>query len=171
MKLSEFGPRDWGVQIVLWGVVLAGLGWFSRLPAIEVTAAGQTEIKLVVRYSGKRLGECREMSTADLENLPPNMRTPVVCPREKSRLYAELMIDDVIHVQETVTPSGLHNDGVLSAFHRIAVDTGNARLQLRIRDDERVEGFTHVMDETIPLSPDKVLTIHFTDDGFRLTGV
>lgn len=171
MKLSDFGLRDWGVQGVLWSILLGGIGGFSRLPAVEVIPAGKTEIKLVVRYSGKRLGECAEMSTAELENLPPNMRSPVICPREKSPLYAELEIDDVVHVRETVAPSGLHNDGVIATFHRIAADTGEVHLELRIRDDERVEGFTHNMDETVSLSSDKVLTIHFTDDGFRLTGV
>lgn len=161
--------RNWIGGVVLWGMVAFGVGVLSDA-RVKVLPDDMTEMQLVIRYSGKLLGECQAMSSAEIDELAPNMRRTTICPREKSPLYAELQIDDEVRFRDTIAPSGLHNDGVLAAYEKLAVPAGTSTIRLRVRDDTRHEGFTHTFEQEVRLTTDNVVTIHFDDRGIRLTG-
>lgn len=170
MTIPDFPARQWLTLILLWSVLAGSVGVFSSWPSVQVLAADETAIKVVIRYSGKTLGECRQLDDAELSRLPPNMRQIQVCPREKSPLYAELMINGEVRYQQTIIPSGLHNDGVVAAYEVLNARAGINRIHFRIRDDERSEAFSHELDEELTLRPDRIVTLHFADNGFRVTG-
>ncbi|MEX0941497.1 MAG: hypothetical protein WD002_03025 [Pseudomonadales bacterium] len=171
MKIPEFSARQWLALIVLWVLLALTVGVFSQWPPITMLEPGATELKLTIRYSGKRLGECRQMEAPELERLPPNMRQNLVCPREKSPLLAELRVNGELRYQDTIAPSGLHNDGVLAAYEQLAVPVGKVHVSLRIKDDERLEEFTHEYEDDLLLTADRSVRLHFADSGFTVTGI
>lgn len=167
MKWREV--RVWIGGCVLWGTIALCVGIMSDA-RLQVLPDEMTEMQLVIRYSGKLLGECQAVSGVEMEELAPNMRRAMVCPREKSPVYAELRIGGKLYFRDTIMPSGLHNDGVVAAYAQIPVRTGTAMVSLRVRDDRRVEGFTHTFEQPVELGVDSVVTIHFDDQGIRMTG-
>ena len=45
---------------------------------------GWPTITFGLEYSGKPVGDCRPLSAEESAKLPPNMRAPMICPRERS---------------------------------------------------------------------------------------
>lgn len=171
MSIPEFSVKQWLALTVLWISLALSVGVFSQWPAIVILQPDATELKLTIRYSGKRLGECRQMDSPELERLAPNMRQNLVCPREKSPMLAELRVNGELRYQDTISPSGLHNDGVLAAYEQFAVPVGKVHVSLRIRDDERIEAFTHVFEDDLVFTADHSVRLHFADGGFDVAGV
>lgn len=170
MTLPDFTPAQWLATTLLWSVLMVLLGTLSQAPAVSVTPPGNTVLKLMIRYSGKRLGDCRTLDDSELARLPPNMRQASLCPPEKSPLYAELQIDEQMLYRNTITPSGVHNDGVLAEYREITVPAGLTRITLRIRDHSGAPDFTHVLDRLITIEDGHIVTIQFTDRGFDVGG-
>jgi hypothetical protein len=54
------------------------------MAAYRHLASDQALIKLSFTRVGKPVGDCRKLSAEELAKLPPNMRAPTVCPRERS---------------------------------------------------------------------------------------
>jgi len=167
-KWVDLSPKQWIGQALFYGMIVALVGYFANGPTLHLVGPDHAELKLVVRYSGKRLGECRKLSSKELEKLAPNMRTPTVCPREKSPLYIDMAMDDQVVYQQTVKPSGLHDDGVLALYKDFIFDAGHADLRVRIRNDMREEQFSNVLEQRVELSPARILVVEFNDDGFKL---
>ena len=159
----------WLGQAAFYGIVIVFLGVLANGPAIHPVKAGEAELKLVVHYSGKLLGQCRRRSSEELEKLAPNMRAPLVCPREKSPVLVRMSIDDRIVFEHEIVPSGFHRDGILALYKRFVFDAGPARLQVKIRDDLRSNEFTAILDRRIELSPGRILVVEFDDSGFKLS--
>lgn len=162
---------QWLALVVLSFAIAFPLGLLTQWPHLQVVEPGHTELKLVIRYSGKLAGECRALGSDEVANLPPNMRQAMICPREKFPLYAELAVNDKVLYQQDISPAGLQHDGVIAMYRQFEVPTGNTRISLRIRDDATADAFTHVLDQALTLSGDRVLTVQFTDSGFRVRGV
>ncbi|MDZ7684007.1 MAG: hypothetical protein U5O39_02205 [Gammaproteobacteria bacterium] len=170
MSMPDVSLKQGAALLVFWGAVMLAIGYFSRLPAVTVHEANETSIKLVIRYSGKRLGECTPISAAAQEDVQPNMRQAMSCPRGKSPLLARLVVNGETRFEDTIKPSGLHNDGVIAAYQRIPIEAGLTTLHLGIRDDERIDGFTHELTRDLRVPANKIVTIHFADNGFKVSG-
>ena len=113
------GARAIVGQIVLYGLFIVFIGVFSRWPSYQVLAPDLALIKLSFSHHGKPVSDCREASAAELAKLPPNMRAPVRCPRERSPVTVELDVDDAAVYRHVARPSGLSRDGAASVYHRI----------------------------------------------------
>ena len=167
MKRPNLSAPSVAVQAVLFIGLTAFVGYFSDRPVHSALPADQSELKLVIRHSGKLMGECHQMSTADLDKLAPNMRKPMVCPREKSPLSVELSLNDSVRFSGEVQPSGIHNDGVLALYRMFPVSTGDVVVQLRIKDDIRQDDYTHTFRETMSVDPSSIVVLRFDDEGIR----
>ncbi len=170
MRWRELTIRHWVVILLGSGLIMGAAGMFSHSPSVTVVPEHSTQLKLVVRYSGQRLGECEPLDADALSRLPANMRQPIVCPREKSPLYAELVVDGETRVEATIAPSGIHHDGVIALYRELSVPVGTVQVTMNIRDRADVQEFSHVLHRKLELDADRVVTIHFSDDGFRVTG-
>lgn len=148
-------------QVLLY-VFFAGLiGIFSRWPVYRPIAPDQALIKLSFTHHGKPVSECRQASAAELAKLPPNMRAPMRCPRERSPVRVELDIDGVVAYRHQATPSGLSKDGPSSVYHRFQVPAGSHHIAVRLNDDARKPQFTHVREANVALKPAQILVIDF----------
>jgi len=87
------GPRAWLGQALLYGLFAAVIGVFSHWPPYRHLAGDLALIKLSLVHTGKPVGDCHQRPAEELAALPPNMRAPQTCPRERSPVIVELDID------------------------------------------------------------------------------
>lgn len=156
-------------QVVLYALFAVFIGVFSRWPAYQPLAPGQAMIKLSFSHHGKPVSECRPTNAAELAKLPPNMRAPMSCPRERSPVKVELDVDGVTSYRHVAMPSGLSKDGPSAVYHRLLVPAGSHRLAVRLNDDARKPGFTHVREAGVALKPAQILVIDFDAEKGGIT--
>ena len=100
-------PMAWLGQVLLYALFALVIGVFSSWPPYRPLPAGQALVKLSFSHSGQRIAECRQRSEAELAKLPPNMRAPQDCKRERSPVSVEIDIDGIGVYRYTAKPSGL----------------------------------------------------------------
>ena len=154
-------PKAWLAQGLLYALFAALIGVFSSWPTYRHLASDQALIKLSFSHTGKPVSDCARQTPEQLAKLPPNMRAPVRCPRERSPIVVELDVDGTPALRHSAKPTGLSKDGASSVYHRLQVDAGTHRVAVRLRDDVRSTGFAHVREETVTLQPAQILVIDF----------
>lgn len=151
----------WAAQGLLYALFAGVIGVFSQWPVYHHLGADQALIKVSLTHTGKPVAECQKVSDADLAKLPPNMRAPMKCPRERSPVSVEVDIGGLPAVRRSAAPSGLSRDGASALYQRLVVPAGVHRIAVRLNDDARQAGFTHQREATVQLAPAQVLVIDF----------
>lgn len=151
----------WLGQAVLYAVFALLIGVFSHWPPYRHLAADQALIKLSFSHHGQRVSACRQLGAEELAKLPPNMRAPTQCPRERAPVVVELDIDGRQVVRRVAGPSGLSKDGASSVYHRVEVAAGEHRIAVRLKDSAGGAGFDYQREATVRLAPARILVIDF----------
>ena len=159
----------WIGQALLYGTFAAFIGVFSHWPEYEHLAPDLALIKLSVVHHGKRLQECRKIAPEELARLPPNMRAPMECPRERSPITVEVDIDGAPALREVAEPTGLSDDGPAALHRRLEVTAGTHRLAVRLKDSARQHGYDFERNETVALRPAQILVIDFDAERGGIT--
>jgi hypothetical protein len=162
-------PAAWIGQILLYGLFALVIGVFSRWPPYRQLADDQALVKLSFSHTGQPVSDCRPQTPEELAKLPPNMRAPLRCPRERSPIVVELDVDGAPAFRHTAKPSGLSRDGAASVYHRLALGAGTHRVSVRMKDDARSPVFKHQRDETVTLKPAQILVIDFDTATQKIT--
>lgn len=152
-------------QAAAYGAFVAGVGLLATGPTYQHLAPELATIKLSLRHAGALIADCHERTAAELAQLPPNMRAPRDCPRERSPLQLELRLDDAQVFAETLQPRGLRKDGRVSVYRRLSVPAGNVRIAVKLKDDVRAEGLQFERTGTVRLAPAEVLVIDFDEEA------
>src|SRR5512140_1899227 len=116
---SKSTPLAWVGQALLYGLFALVIGVFSRWPPYHHLQPDQALIKLSFSHQGKPVSDCRNATPEELASLPPNMRAPRICPRERSPIAVELDLDGVTALRHVALPSGLSRDGASAFYHRM----------------------------------------------------
>lgn len=151
----------WLVQGFFYLPVMLFIGYFSNSPVYRPLPDDRAVIILTLKHAGKLLGQCRQRSEEELAQLPPNMRIAEVCPRERSPLFVELLLDDTPYYSGWLPPSGFQNDGVASLYKRLIVPATNTRIEVRMKDHMDSEHFDYALRRDISLEAGRVLVIDF----------
>jgi hypothetical protein len=159
----------WIGQALLYGLFALAVGVFSHWPPYRHLQPDQALIKLSFSHQGKPVSECRSVTPEELAKLPPNMRAPKICPRERSPIVVEFELDGVTAIHHVAVPSGLSHDGASAFYHRMRVAAGTHHLVVRLKDDVRSPGFGFVRDATVTLTPAQVLVIDFDPNNGGIT--
>jgi hypothetical protein len=174
--MSELAPirrtlpaGAWIGQLLLYALFALVIGVFSRWPVYQHLAGDQALIKISFTHTGKPAGDCRPQSPAELAKLPPNMRAPTKCPRERSPVSIEVDVDGVAALRRTAPPSGLSRDGASAVYQRLVVAAGEQRIAVRLNDDARNPGPTYQREATVKLAPAQVLVIDFDAEKGGIT--
>ncbi len=154
-------PSAWVGQIALYALFALTIGVFSHWPVYQHLGSDQALIKVSFTHAGKPLGDCRRQSEAELAKLPPNMRAPMKCPRERSPVSVEVDVGGVSALRRSAAPSGLSRDGASAMYQRLVVPAGEQRISVRLNDDARTSGFAYQREATVTLAPAQVLVIDF----------
>ena len=161
--------KSWLGQGLCFGLFIVFIGYFSNSPVYHRGDANQAMIKLSLRHSGKILGECRERSKDEMAKLPENMRISKICPRERSPLLLDMLIDDELIYSKALPPRGLHKDGISSIYFRKSVPSGNIKLKVRMKDHIDMAAFPYQLETPVTLKPGQVLVIDFDSKEKQFT--
>jgi len=154
-------------QALLYVLFFLPIAWLTHLPVHRHLDEGMAELKIAVRHAGAIVGACTPVNAGTYTSLPGDKQRPEICPRERSPLQLELLMDGETLYRATVSAPGLHEDGVASIYRRFTVPAGSHHLQLRMNDDTTVEGYPWVLEQNIDLKPAQVMVASFKE-GFRL---
>ena len=161
LEPARIKPSAWFGQAVLYAAFAVVIGLFSRWPTYHHLPPDEALIKVSFTHTGKPIGDCVRQSAEELAKLPPNMRAPSKCPRERSPVRIEVDIDGSARVQRVAPPSGLSKDGASAVYERLQVPAGEHRITVRLNDDARHAGPTAEREATVSLAPAQVLVIDF----------
>jgi len=153
--------KFWAGQLLCYSLFIAFIGYFSNSPQYHRFPEQQGTIKLSLRHSGQILGECRERNKEEMAQLPPNMRISKICPRERSPLLLDLLVNNKIVYSEELAPRGIHGDGLSSIYFRLPIDSGKINLTVRMKDNINQKDFPYQLQRTLQLAPAQVLVIDF----------
>jgi hypothetical protein len=162
-------PLAWLGQALLYALFALLVGVFSRWPPYRHLAADQALIKLSFTHHGQRVSECKTQSPAELAKLPPNMRAPMSCPRERVPVVVELDLDGKPVFRHVAAPSGLSKDGASSVYHRVLVSAGEHRIAVRLKDSPGSSAFDYQREARVTLAPAHVLVIDFDAEKGGIT--
>jgi hypothetical protein len=123
-------------QVLFYSLLMAFIGYLADSPDFEYTPETHGDLKLIVRHSGELLGECVKPDPEEQKKLPPNMRAPMICPRERSPVSVRMSLDDRLVLDKILMPAGLHNDGISAEYRNFPVQAGRVRVQLVINDNQ-----------------------------------
>jgi hypothetical protein len=137
-------------QAIAYCFFVAVLGVFSIWPQHQLMDEREAIVSLTFSHAAERVEACRRLTREELNALPPNMRKPDECPRERHPVQVELRIDDRIVYAETAPPSGLWKDGKANVYKRVN-DSGSGD----VYDYERRQDVT--------IAPGQNLVITFDD--------
>jgi len=150
---------------VVYAVFFVSLGVFSVRPRLHVMADDEASVSISFAHAAQRVGECRQLSQEELMALPPNMRTPEDCPRERHPLQIMFVTDDQTLYQATLPPTGLWSDGKSTVYQRIRVSAGTHDFAIRMNDSGTSGSFDFENLSTISLLPGENLVVYFDADS------
>lgn len=142
----------------------AALAYASNRPLYTHFPEDKALIKVSLSHSGKPKGGCRQRSAAELEALAQNMRRATVCSRERVPIRIEIRLDGKPLLAETLEPGGLRHDGPARLYKRFRVAPGRHRIEARLRDSLRKEGFDYVKTAEVALAPAQNFVIDFRSE-------
>lgn len=155
---------NWTGQALLYGSFAVALGVFSRWPLYHPLSNDMAQIKVSFIHHGARVAACRPYTAEEQAKMPPNMRKTEKCERERSPVSIEVDIDGKTVLERTSPPSGLSRDGTSTLYQRLDVPAGQHQIAVRFKDNQKAEGYTSQINETITLKPAQVLVIDYSPD-------
>lgn len=150
----------WTGQILLYALFAALIGVFSRWPPYQQLPSDHALIKLSFVHPGQLLEPCRQLTAEELASLPPNMRAPMQCGRERAPVTIEVELDGAPAYRQVAPPSGLSGDGASAVYHLLPVVAGAHRITVRM-NDSAASGFAFERSENLMLRPAQILVVDF----------
>jgi coenzyme F420-reducing hydrogenase delta subunit len=144
-------------------IFLALAGLFSTWPRISPFEPGNAVVSLTFSHAGKRLQECRTLTQEELQKLPPNMRSPTDCPRERSSVKVSFIVDGQTLYEDSEAPSGIWNDGESVVYQRIHLKAGTHRMFIGMRDSNRDTGFDFQHEAEVEMAEGQHIVVEFDD--------
>lgn len=142
----------------------AVVGLFSAWPRYALIEDDRAMISMVFSHAGQRMGECRTLTQDELNKLPPNMRKPNDCPRERYPVSVELDSGGALLFSDTLPPSGIWADGKSSVYKRIEIDAGLHELRVTMIDGDGVAGHDYILQQSVNILPGQNLVIRFNEE-------
>ncbi|NQV84912.1 MAG: hypothetical protein HQ494_13965 [Rhodospirillales bacterium] len=159
-KGANKSPFGLFAQTVTYIWFAAIIGFFASSPPYAFNPEGTARLKLSLSHPGQRKVKCRQRSSQELAKLPPNMRAPKSCPRERWPVHVEIDIDGKTILRKSAAPNGLSHDGPSIFYHVQPMTSGAHILALRLRE-RGGDGFDFNTTRPVTLRPGQVLAVEF----------
>jgi len=150
-------------EALAYAVFLLAVAALSAWPEYRILADTEGMISLSFTHAAERVGACRRLSPEELASLPPNMRKPEECPRERHPVQVRLVVDGQLLHAETAPPSGLWNDGKASVYRRLPVAAGRHEIYVSMSDTGDPLSRAYELRKTVVLAPGQNLVVSFDD--------
>lgn len=169
MKISDNKVLRYLLQAFNYSLFMAIIWYFSNMPAYRQLGEDQAVLTIAFSHAGEIREPCRTLSPEELAALPPNMRKPTDCPRERSPVIIEAHMDgELIHSQTEEAP-GLFKDSGVDIYLLKKIPTGKHHLKIVMDDSVRKQGFEHSFEQDIIIQPAQILLVDFLPEtGFIL---
>jgi len=151
----------YSLQAVNYTIFMALIWYFSTAPAVRVIEDDEAVITVAFSHAGETREECRKLSQEELLKLPPNMRKLDDCPRERSPIIIEAMLDGETIFSKTMLPPGIFKDGGVNIYFSSKVPAGNHHFKIKMDDSVRKEGFNHQFEQDINIDPQQILLVEY----------
>ena len=152
-------------QTAFYGLFVGVIGYFSTAPVYVHFPKDMALIKASFSHAGQPKEPCHVRTAEELASLPPNMRNPVQCGRERSPVVFELDLDGQRIFRAELPPAGLSRDGVSTVYQRFPVPAGRHRLRARLKDSVRVPDFNYANEADVTLVAAQVFVVEFDARG------
>ena len=162
-------PLAMAGQVLLYGAFALAIGVFSRWPIYHPLAPDEALIKLSFTHTSQHVAECRQLSAQELAKLPPNMRAPTKCDRERAPVRVEVDVDGKPAMRHLAEPSGLSKDGASAVYQRLAIGAGKHHIAVRLKDSAGAGAFDYVREQDVTLEPAQILVIDFDAEKGGIT--
>lgn len=160
-------PGRYFLQAINYTVFMALIWYFSSSPSIRIIAEDEGMITIAFAHAGDFQEPCRKLSSEELMKLPPNMRKPEVCPRERSPVTIEALLDGQTFYSRVLQPAGLFGDGGVGVFFSGKIPAGKHHLEIKMNDSVRIAGFNYTFEQDINIKSAEILLVKFnTLKGF-----
>lgn len=150
-----------GAQALLYAAFAAVIGVFSTWPSARVLEDDHGLLRLSLQHPGRPLGDCRQRTPEELAKLPPQMRAPLDCPRERSPVRVRVELDGRAVIDASFAPAGLRRDGASAGYRRLPIPAGRHTLRAQLNDGARRDGFPYERVATLDVQPGQVVLIDF----------
>ena len=145
------------LQATWFAMLAAFIGYFSNSPTYTHLAPTDATVKISLVHAGQLVGACRDRTAEELQNLPPNMRAPQICPRERSPLQLEVIVNGKPVVNEMLQPKGVNRDGRAAFYRRITVPSGAVSVAVRMKDSASTDDYDYQAEYSTTLAAADVL--------------
>lgn len=147
--------------------VVAGVAALSNRPTHRSLPEDTGVLTLSFHHGADRGAACRPATAEELAALPPNMRRPQICPRERPPIRVELDIDGKRVFEADVPPSGIGRSGPSRVHQRFVLPVGEHEIAVRLRDQPGEE-FSWHDERTVQIGPadHRVIDFRPTAGGF-----
>ena len=160
-------PLRYLLQAVNYAVFMALIWYFATAPSIRLLAEDEAMITIAFAHAGELREPCRKLSSEELAKLPPNMRKLEECPRERSPVVIEMLLDGELLYAESLDPPGLFDDGGVDVYYSRKIPAGKHHFQIKMNDSVRKQGFNHIFEQDININPAQILLVDFDNQkGF-----
>lgn len=156
-------------EVLAWALFAVVVGLLSVWPRYEIVEEQYAIITLTFSHAAQRVGECRILSQAELDELPPNMRQPADCPRERHPVRLELRSDETVLYEALMPPSGVWDDGKANVYRRVIVPAGRHELFVGMNDSGTAAGFDYEQRATLDIEPGRNVVVRFDETAQRFT--
>lgn len=154
-------PIRYLLQAINYTVFMGLIWFFATQPSFQILAEDEAVITIAFAHAGKIREPCRKLSYEELAELPPNMRKPEECPRERSPVTIEILLDSEPLYSESLAPAGLFGDGGVDVYYSKKIPAGEHHLTLKMNDSVRIKGFNHSLEQQVNIDPAKILLVEF----------
>jgi hypothetical protein len=166
MKLPR--PMQLAGQVAAWTLFVTVTGILAQWPVYSPLAEGHGELKLSMAHLTERLEPCVQLTQEELLALPPNMRVAEQCPRARADAVIQLLVDGEALLDTAVRPVGLARGGRAYLQAHWGLPAGDYRLELRMRDTPREEGFDKVQHFRLSLAAGESVLLNVGDGDAQL---
>ncbi len=149
------------LQAFNYTIFMTLIWYFATSPSVRVIEDDEAMITVAFAHAGDTREACRKLSQKELMKLPPNMRKLDDCPRERSPIIIEAMLDGKIIYSKTFLPPGLFNDGSVNIYYNNKIPAGKHKFKIKMDDSVRKEGFNHKFEQEITIDPQQILLVEF----------
>jgi hypothetical protein len=149
------------LQAVLYAAFAAVVGYFSTSPPFRLLADDEALLRLSLLHPGQPKGDCRQRTAEELAKMPPQMRTPLDCPRERSPVVVRVELDGKAVIDESFAPAGLNRDGASAGYRRLPIRAGTYTLRVQLNDDARRTDFPYERTARLEVTPGQIVLIDF----------
>jgi len=156
-------------ESLAWAVFAVVVGLLSVWPRYNLVDADNAIITVTYAHAAQRVGECRILTQEELNELPPNMRKPSDCPRERHVVRFEMRSGDEVLYKDVLLPSGIWSDGKANIYQRVVVPAGRHDIFVGMNDSGGKAGFDYEIRTSLDIASGRNVVVQFNPESQQFT--